>query len=87
MSFYLQWFYDKLLIQKTGDDLTDFFKFYTSNKDREEKCFLITLGTEDANATASQIAIYENGKVETSDFKPPEKLLTMGKNFIWKVNK
>ena len=87
MSFYLQWFNDKLLIQKTGDDLTDFFEFYTSNKDREEKCFLITLGTEDANATASQIAIYENGKVETSDFKPPEKLLTMGKNFMWKVNK
>ena len=57
------------------------------DREGEEKCFLIQLGTEDANATASQIAIYEDGKVMTSDFKPPKKLLIMGNNFIWKVNK
>ena len=66
------------MVQKTGDDLQDFFDFYESNKDRKEKCFLVQLGTEDANATASQISIYENGKVETTDFILPEKLFIKG---------
>ena len=46
--------------------------FYENNK---ELCFLIKLDDENKNMTASQIAVYQNGDIETLDFYPPEKLL------------
>ena len=66
------------MVQKQGEDLRDFFNLYESNKDRKKRCFLVQLGIEEADATASQISIYENGKVETTDFKLPETLLIEG---------